>query len=152
MQYHSHRCRVKKDFERKRGRDGGRYRSCPGDLREFLLDWYSRIQHSIDCRIMCRLLKKVFLVKASMLQQQEHCGECLTRELQPGHVQIDGGWLNHFRGEYGLTSRKPNRKFKVPRRVLSERLVIFWTSVAKVRTMVMEHFGYDRDFRNIDRR
>ena len=87
-----------------------------------------------------------------MLQQQEHCGECLTRELQPGHVQIDGGWLNHFRGEYGLTSRKPNRKFKVPRRVLLERLAIFWTSVVKVRTMVMEHFGYDRDIRNIDRR
>ena len=151
MQYHSHRCRVKKDFERKRGIDGGRYRSCPEGLREFLLDWYSRIQHSIDCRIMCRLLKKVFLVKASMLQQ-EHCGECLTRELQPGHVQIDGGWLNHFRGEYGLTSRKPNRKIKVPRRVLSERLAIFRTNVVKVRTMVMEHFGYDRDIRNIDRR
>ena len=84
--------------------------------------------------------------------QQEHCAECLTRELQPGHVEINGSWLNYFLVEYGLTSRKPNRKCKVQRRVFSERLVIFWTSVAKVRTMVMEHFGYDRDFRNIDRR
>ena len=150
MQYFSHRHRVKRDFERKPGRGGGRWRSCP-ERRELLLDWYSRIRHSIDCRIMCRLPKKVLLVKALMLQQ-EYCAECLTRGIEPDHVHINGTWLREWLVENRLTSRKPNRKFKVPRRVLLERLAIFWTSVVKVRTMVMEHFGYDRDIRNIDRR
>ena len=58
--------------------------------------------------------------------------------------------IKDFLVENRLTSRKHNRKFKVPRWVLSERLRIFCISVAKVRSMVMEHGGYDPDFRNID--
>ena len=51
--------------------------------------------------------------------------------------------------EYRLTDRKPNRKFKVPRWVLSERL-----DLLDLRTfdpqVVFLHFGYDPDIRNID--
>ena len=41
-------------------------------------------------------------------------------------VQVDARWLNGFLLEYRLSTRKPNRKFKVPRAVLAERLKIFW--------------------------
>ena len=39
-------------------------------MRELLMDLYSKRRHSVNCRIMCRLPKKVLLVKAKMLQDQ----------------------------------------------------------------------------------
>ena len=81
MQYHSTRYRVKRDFERKRDRGGGSKCRCP-EIRELLFEWCSRIRRSINCKIMCRLPKKVFWVKALMLQQ-EYLAECLTRGAQP---------------------------------------------------------------------
>ena len=38
----------------------------------------------------------------------------------------------------------------MPRWLLMQRLEIFWIVTAKLRTMVMLHFGYDPTFKNID--
>ena len=70
---------------------------------------------------MCRFPKKTLQVTAEMLQQ-EYCAECLSRGIQPEPVLINGSWVDGVLNEYRLTDRKPNRKFKVPRWVLSERL------------------------------
>ena len=83
--------------------------------------WYSIVRHSVDVKIMCRFPKKVLLVKAQMLQQ-EYYHVCLTQKAEPEHVQVDHRWLNNLLDEYRLSSRRPNRKFKVPRWVLAERL------------------------------
>ena len=56
----------------------------------------------------------------------------------------------HSLHEYRISSRKPNRKFKVPRWALSERLEIFGLSFIRIRTMISLHFGYDPDCRDID--
>ena len=68
----------------------------------------------------------------------------------PEMVDISPVWLNQFLAEYRISARLPNRKFKVPRAILAERLEIFWISVAKVRKLILLHFGYDPDCRNID--
>ena len=52
--------------------------------------------------------------------------------------------------EYRISDRVPNRKFKVPRWVLAERLQIFWLVKAKLTMLVKLHFGYEPDCRNVD--
>ena len=111
--------------------------------------WYSIVRHSVDVKIMCRFPKQVLLVKAKMLQQDYYTA-CLKQKVEPEHVQVDGWWLNQLLAEYRLSSRKPNRKFKVPRWVLAERLRLFWIISAKLRKLVMLTFGYDPRFRNVD--
>ena len=147
-QYFSGALRFKRDSDRRRARGGGRHRTC-GVLREMLATWYSMVRHSVDVKIMCRFPKKVLLVKASMLQQ-DYYTSCLKNNVDPERVQVNGVWLNSFLAEYRLTSRRPNRKFKVPRAVLAERLNIFWIVTAKLRKLIILTFGYEPKFRNVD--
>ena len=55
-------------------------------------------------------------------------------------------WLIEVR----LTSRLPNRKYKVKRWILAERLAIFWVNIHKWCYWVKLEFGYDPLFRNVD--
>ena len=48
------------------------------------------------------------------------------------------------------SSRRPSRKFKVPRWILAGRLKILWKASASIRTLIMLTFGYDPKFRNVD--
>ena len=113
-----------------------------GTIRELLMEWYSMIRHSVNCKILVRFPKRVMLVKAQMLQQ-EYTASSLRRQLVPEPVEITGRWLNDLLREYRISDRKPNRKFKVPRWVLAERLEIWWLNVFKLRKLVQLHFGYD---------
>jgi hypothetical protein len=147
-QYFDHRWGFIRDSKRRRQPGAGRQRSA-AIIRELLMEWYSSIRHSVNCKIMCRFPKKVLLVKAQMLQE-DYLVECLSRNVQPEPVDITGKWLNELLWEYRISDRVPNRKFKVPRWALSERLEIFWLTVAKLRKLVILQFGYDPDCRNID--
>ena len=88
------------------------------------MEWYSIIRHSVDTKIMVRFPKAVLLVKAQMLQQ-DYLAACLKRDIKPERLNIYGKWLNSVLAEYRITQRRPSRKFKVPRAVLAERLMIF---------------------------
>ena len=147
-QYFDRNFKFVRDADLRRGRGGGRRRVCVV-LREMLMTWYSIVRHSVNLKIMCRFPKKVLLVQALKLQQDYYCF-CLKNGEEPEHVKVDGRWLNGFLLEYRLTSRRPNRKFKVPRAVLAERLKIWWTVVAKLRKLILLEFGYDAKCRNID--
>ena len=48
------------------------------------------------------------------------------------------------------THRVPNRKYRVARWGLAERLEIFWLSVSKVRKLILLTFGYDPACTNVD--
>lgn len=147
-QYYSHGYSFVRPYFRRRNIGGGRHKQA-AIIRELLIDWYSKIRHSVNCKIMCRFPKKVLLVKAQMLQE-DYLTECLSRDVQVEPVEINARWLNALLAEYRISSRIPNRKFKVPRYVLAERLEIFWISVAKVRKLISLKWGYDPDCRNID--
>ena len=86
--------------------------------------WYSLVRHSVNTKIMCRFPKMAFKVKAQQLYQ-EYVIECLHRGIQPETVNINDRWVNEFLVENRLTQRKPNRKWKVSRPTLKERLYIF---------------------------
>ena len=49
-----------------------------------------------------------------------------------------------------VSFRKPNRKWKVARHVLAERLRITWENTCRVRALAQEVLGYDLDFDNLD--
>ena len=70
--------------------------------------------------------------------------------MEPERVLVNNAWLNRFLDHYRISSRRPNRKFKVPRPVLAERLKIWWVNISRLRKLVILHFGYDPVFRNID--
>jgi len=46
--------------------------------------------------------------------------------------------------------RKPNRKYKVPKAVMAERLEIGWLNVARIRALCLAEFGYDPEIENWD--
>ncbi len=45
---------------------------------------------------------------------------------------------------------KPNRKYKVPKEVLAERLAIGWCNVARIRALCLATRGYDPEIENWD--
>ena len=148
QQYYTTQWGFQRDSQRRRASGGGRQRSA-AIIREMLMEWYSIIRHSVDVKIMVRFPKQVLLVKAQMLQQ-EYCASCLRNSVQPEPLDISMKWVNGVLHEYRISHRVPNRKYKVARWVLAERLVIFWLSVSKVRKLILLHFGYDPDCSNVD--
>ena len=67
-------------------------------------------------------------------------------------VQVDlrSRWFSSWRHEYGLSLRKPNRRYKVSRAVLAERLQIGWLNVYRVRAAVAALKSYDPHMENWD--
>ena len=49
-----------------------------------------------------------------------------------------------------MSMRKPNRKYKVPKAVMAERLEIGWLNVARIRALCLAEFGYDPEIENWD--
>ena len=68
---------------------------------------------------------KLVMVKAAQLVQ-DYVAECLRRGVQPDPPSLHSHWLRGWRRQYRVSLRRPNRKCKVPRHVLEERLAIFW--------------------------
>ncbi len=59
-------------------------------------------------------------------------------------------WFTHCQDEYGVSMRKPNRKYKVPKAVMAERLEIGWCNVARIRAVCLATHGYDPEIENWD--
>ena len=66
------------------------------------------------------------------------------------HSQPTARWFSGWQREYGLSMRKPNRKYKVPKAVMAERLEIGWLNVARIRALCLAEFGYDPEIENWD--
>ena len=82
--------------------------------------------------------------------QEAYCAQCLLHYVAPELVVIRGTWLNQLLDEYRIADRAPNRKYKVSREVLAERLLIFWIMVAKIRKLCLLKWNYDPDCKNVD--
>ena len=52
------------------------------------------------------------------------------------HVELSSRWFSQWRREYGLSLRRPNRRYKVPKAALAERLEIGWLNVFRVRAAI----------------
>ena len=136
------------DHKRRRARGGGR-KPVAAAVRESLLLWWNGIRHSINTKLMVRFPLRGLLLKAKDLQAQ-YIAASLHAGVTVSPLQVNRAWLKKWMCEYRISVRQPIRKYKVARDVLCERLQIFWITVAKIRTAVKLHFGYDPDFKNVD--
>ena len=108
-----------------------------GEVREGLFMWYSIVRHSVDVKIMCRFPKQAFKIKAQELYEI-YLLKCLELKIKnPETVIINDRWVNDWLIEHRLTQRRPNRKWKVSRPTLLERLRLYWISIWKLRTYVL---------------
>ena len=148
MQYNPHAANIVCDSKRRRAVGAGRPRTCMA-FREAYTLWWSIIRHSINMKIMCRVPKSFLLMRAKLMQREYYI-ICIQAGEDPEHVHINMEWVDGWLFEHRLNHRMPNRKFKVARWVLAERLVIWWINVHVVRTLIILFFGYDPDFRNVD--
>ena len=116
-----------------------------GIVREELFDWFCLLKRSIHSRISVPFV----LQKAATLVE-DYIVECARRGVQARAPSISHCWLRMWRLYYGVSLRKPNRKWKVKRWVLAERLRIAWENTFRVRALAKAVLGYDLDLDNLD--
>ena len=100
-------------------------------------------------KAMARFTRGLLRQKVNQLLQ-DYCHQCLLRGAKLVTFKPTARWFSRWQAEYGLNMRIPNRKYKVPKHVLSERLEIGWCNVARVRACCLATQGYDPDVENVD--
>ena len=74
--------------------------------------------------------------------------------LGPGHqvndVPTDGRMGSRWQREYGLSMRKPTRKYKVPKALMAQRLESGWLNAARSHALCLAVRGYDPEIENWD--
>ena len=118
----------------------------------YAVDWKKyneRVRSGGRFKAMGRFPTRLLYDKAKELVH-EYCRICLLAGFRMKVPIIDAHWLRGWMHEYGVTMRMPNRKFKVPKWVLEQRLEVWWLNLARVRALCIAIFGYDRDQENWD--
>jgi hypothetical protein len=82
--------------------------------------------------------------------QTEYAEECLTRGVRPKLFQPTAHWFTGWERDYGLSMRKPNRKYKCSKELLGVRLEAFWITVFRIRALCLAVHGYDPEMENFD--
>ena len=159
---------VKSSIKKVRGpnrfrRDGlqGKPTACP-IVRQQLFEWFMTMRYSIDWHGLERQLRSSGKVKcigrftrSLMLTKVKHLlhlyvHECLVHGAKPQIFVPRSDWFSRFEYDYGLSMRKPNRKYKVPKAVLGQRCEIEWLNLSRVRALCIEVHGYDPEMENWD--
>ena len=135
-------------YKRRRQWGAGRPRKCM-PFRETYTRWFGGVRFSINVSVMCRVPLSFLLAMAKQMYHQ-YLAICLELGEDPETVDVGPRWVKAWLMEVRLSSRMPNRKYKVRRWVLTERLCIFWINIHKWRFWVWMKFGYDPDLRNVD--
>ena len=149
--------------KRLRGPGAGAHARCPW-VRDALFEWFVSMRYSIDWRKYNQKLRSCGQHKAmgrfpvALLRQkakqflQDYLRVALTAVAAkvPRGMAIDWKWLKRWGCDYGVSMRAPNRKYKVPKWLLEERLVIWWLNLARVRTLCQECHKYDPEMENWD--
>jgi hypothetical protein len=118
-------------------------------VREQLFEWFSMLRHSWDCQIKSRIPPSMVLLKAKEFIH-DYVVACMRAGKDPDVPVVTGHWLKEWQMEYGVNFRRPNRKYAVPRKVLEQRLSIFWTNLIRVRHLAQLVLGYDLEMFNLD--
>ena len=137
----------------------GRPVHCPW-LRQALYEWFMAMRYSIDWnavrgsfrsgedkKCLARFTRQLVRQKAQQLLT-DYFRECLLRGQEVRGAQLTARWFSNWEADYGLRVRKANRKHKVPRAVMAERLEVGWLNVARVRALRLACHGYDPHMEN----
>ena len=145
---------------RTRGWGGGRSYKAPL-IRQQLYEWWTGIRYAIDWKQLiqsrrsrgkknlARFPRAIIILKTQQLLE-EHAYACLLSGQRVQSFRPDSAWLARWMGEYGVSLRKANRKYQVPRHVLKERLEIFWVNLFRLRFFLLRILGYDPLILNFD--
>ena len=85
----------------------------------------------------CILLAQAAVIAADLLdwhRQQMEAG-LASPYADLALPSLSYGWLRRWRRLFGVSARLANLRFKAPRRVIKERLRVFWCNVIRVRML-----------------
>ena len=130
-------------------------------VRQALYEWWSGIRYAIDWdqliadrrsrgkKHLARFPRSVLRLKVYQFLE-DLAYACLLNGTRVQTLKPDSWWFRRWEASYGLSMRKANRKYQVPRRVLKERLEIFWVVLFRLRLFIFLEFGYDPRILNFD--
>ncbi len=131
-------------------------------LREALYEWFTAARYSIDWKevraslrsgggkkCIARFTRHLVRQKARQLLQ-DYCYQSLLQGKHAVGVHLTARWFTEWEQDHGLSMRKANRKYKVPKAVMEERLEIGWCNGARVRALCFAVHGYDPEMENWD--
>ena len=81
---------------------------------------------------------------------REYAYACLLNGVPVQTIKPDSHWFARWQEDYGLSLRKANREFAVPRDVLKVRLEMFWVSLFRLRKLAKLCLGYEPNMWNFD--
>jgi len=116
-------------------------------IREQLFEWFCERRQSVKGRLPLRCLWD----EATRLRDL-YVLECLRQGRPCDAPMITYKWLRAWRKEYGVSLRRPNQRWKVPRPVLKERLWIMWSNLLRVQTFLWLNFGYFAEIDGFDQK
>ena len=151
------------DSLRKRRAGAGRRFANPL-VRQELYHWWCSIRYAIDWtqliaenrsrggtrkKNLARFPRSILLFKVWQLET-DYAHASLLSGVQIRCFQPDYWWLARWQEDYGLSMRKANRKYSVPRAVQKERMELFWVSLFRIRLFISLKFGYEPAIFNFD--
>ena len=107
-------------------------------VEEALFAWFVDIRGSV----VGRLPSAVVLARARQLLM-EYVATQLSAGLVPRMPRVNSCWIFRWAARYGVSFRKPNRRFKLSRRGLLVRLRILWLNNIRVRYYAIRMLGVD---------
>ena len=99
--------------------------------------------------MLARYAQCLVVAKAKQLVSQ-YCVEAMRRGMKPQVPQLRPRWRTRWRRLYGLSLKKPNRKYKVPKWLLQSRFETMILKMARVRAAAEELLGHDPHILNWD--
>ena len=145
---------------RRRGYGAGRQRKTEVIGKE-LYEWWVGLRYAIDWKELARGRRSQgkkclarfprHILKAKVMQfLEDHAYASLLNGVKVQTFQPTSHWFKLWEDDYGLSMRKANRKYEVPRAVLKQRLEIGWTNVHRLRKFCILVNGYDPIIENFD--
>ena len=141
------------DYKEKRMKDRQRGKGLQGRpcacawVRRELFDWFVTMRYAVDwkkynaeCRsrgrykAMGRFPRSLMRNKVKQLLH-DYCLESLVHGVKVEAFQPTARWFGCWETEFGVTRRQPNRKYKVAKWIMAERLEIMWCNTARVRAL-----------------
>ena len=147
-------------YLRRRGCGAGRPFNAPS-VRAALYEWFSGIRYAVDWtqliaenrasgeKHLCRFPRE--LLRLKLLEFiQEYVRVSLLNGVPVKAFKTDSHWFKRWEQDYGLCMRYANRKYAVSRKVVKERMEIFWVNLFRLRQFIFLVFGYDPVILNFD--
>ena len=123
-------------LRRRRGLQGPPFKCA--QMRERLWQWFVMIRGSISASISPKfVLQKARAIASEMIQEMRR-----TSEWMPVPI-IDRHWLLRGKADFGVVFRKPNRRIKLSKEVMTSRLKAMWLNVIRVRQLAIRTLGFD---------